>query len=503
MHQLSSLDAQFLAVESSKTFGHVGGLLIFDPSTAPGGTLGIEQVIAHVGRRLHLVPPFRWRLVQIPLSLDHPYWADDPDFDLEFHVRESAVPPPGSDHQLAETVARIWARPLDRSRPLWELYVIHGLEGGRVALLTKVHHAAVDGLAYDQILSALLDEVPAGREVPEPSSDVTPTALPGDLAMLGRGLVGVPRHAIRALRLTPRTLPNAPSFPGANALPGLPTVQRGVSRINGLRRIRGSRTVLEITTARPPKTSFNGPVSSHRRYAFGTISFARVKAIKNALGLTVNDVVVALAATAVRNWLLSRNDLPESPLVAMIPVAVRTEAERDSFGNRIGMMIVPIPTDVPDPRDRLMRAHELMRSAKEVHNALPATILTDTTRFIPPAVAARAARTVVGILGRTRPPMNLVLSNVPFARTDRFFAGARLLANHPVSIVFDAVGLNITVLSYKDQLDFGIVADRDQVDDVWALIGGLDEALSELESALSATLKPPRRRSAKRTETKS
>src|SRR3954451_4164072 len=166
MHQLTSLDAQFLAVESSKTFGHVGGLLVFDPATAPSGTLGVDEVKALIAERLHLVPPFRWRLVQVPLGLDHPYWADDPDFDLDFHIRESAVPPPGDKHRVAETVARIWARPLDRSRPLWEVYVIHGLENGRVALLTKVHHAAVDGMAYDKILNALLDTAPTGREIP-------------------------------------------------------------------------------------------------------------------------------------------------------------------------------------------------------------------------------------------------------------------------------------------------------------------------------------------------
>ena len=211
-----------------------------------------------------------------------------------------------------------------------------------------------------------------------------------------------------------------------------------------------------------------------------------MKAIKNALDFTVNDIVVALAATAVRNWLLARDDLPEEPLVAMVPVAVRSEAEIDAFGNRIGMMIVPIPTDVADAHERLLRAHELMRSAKDRHQALPANILTQVTTFIPPAAAARAARTVVGILGRTRPPLNLVLSNVPFAREPRYCAGARLEANYPVSIVFDAVGLNITVLSYGDQLDFGIVADRDQVDDVWSLIEGLGDALTELEAAVSA-----------------
>ena len=168
MRQLTSLDAQFLAVESARTYGHVGGLAVYDPSTAPGGGLEMADICRLVSERIHLLPPFRWRLVGVPLGLDHPYWIEDPDFDLDFHIRDSAVPPPGDDRQLAETVARIFARPLDRTRPLWELYLIHGLQGGRVALLTKVHHSVVDGVSGNEILAVLLDPSPEGREIPPP-----------------------------------------------------------------------------------------------------------------------------------------------------------------------------------------------------------------------------------------------------------------------------------------------------------------------------------------------
>src|SRR5215210_4803023 len=171
MRQLTTLDAQFLAVESAKTYGHVGGLAVYDPSTAPGGRLGVEDLCRLVSERLHLLPPFRWRLVEVPLSLDLPYWVEDPDFDLDFHVRESAVPPPGDNRQLAETVARIFARPLDRRRPLWELYLIQGLAGGRVALLTKIHHSVVDGVSGNEILTMLLDPSPEGRELPPPPDE--------------------------------------------------------------------------------------------------------------------------------------------------------------------------------------------------------------------------------------------------------------------------------------------------------------------------------------------
>jgi hypothetical protein len=381
MRQLTSLDAQFLAVESASTFGHVGSLCTYDPSTAPGGDLTVDDLCRMVAERLHLLPPFRRRLVDVPLGLDLPYWIEDPDFDLDFHIRESAVPPPGDDRKLAETVARIFARPLDRAHPLWELYLIHGLPDGRVALLTKVHHAVVDGVSGNEILTVLLDAEPEGREIPpapDGDGDGAGDRRPTDLEMLGRGLLGLPRQPVRALKALPRT-----------------------------------------------------------------------------------------------------------PLVAMVPVSVRAPEHAGTFGNRISAMIVPIPTDVADPRQRLLRAHELLKSAKANHAALPADLLTDATSFIPPAVAALAARTVTDVLGRTRPPLNLVISNVPGPRDPLYCAGALLETTVPVSVVVDGVGLNMTVMSYRDHLDFGIVTDRGQIPDAWPLMDHLREALAELGAVVS------------------
>jgi WS/DGAT/MGAT family acyltransferase len=208
-----------------------------------------------------------------------------------------------------------------------------------------------------------------------------------------------------------------------------------------------------------------------------------VKALKREHGTTVNDVVVTLCASAVRHWLLARDELPDEPLVAMVPVSVRTREQRTDYGNRISMMVVPIPTDEPDPLRRLQRTHEVLASAKDRHRALPASLLTDATSFIPPALAARAARTTIDVLSRTRPPLNLVISNVPGPREPLYLAGAQMQANFPVSVIVDGVGLNITVLSYMDHLDFGIVADRQQVDDAWALFTGLGGALEQLDVA--------------------
>jgi diacylglycerol O-acyltransferase len=215
---------------------------------------------------------FKWRLAEVPFSLDLPYWIEDPDFDLDFHIRDSAVPPPGNDDRLAETVARIFARPLDRRRPLWELYLIHGLEAGRVALLTKIHHSVVDGGSGNELLSVLLDPSPEGREIPPAPPDTGGERAPSELEMLGLGLLGVPRQPLRALRSVPTALPNLIDLPGANALPGVPTLTRAITRA---RRALGSDEdpdVLEVTTARAPTTFFNGPISPHRRLAVGRVS---------------------------------------------------------------------------------------------------------------------------------------------------------------------------------------------------------------------------------------
>jgi WS/DGAT/MGAT family acyltransferase len=251
--------------------------------------------------------------------------------------------------------------------------------------------------------------------------------------------------------------------------------------------------VLEVTSARAPRTPFNGRISAHRRFAFGSLPLDAVKDIKNELGITVNDVVVTLCASAVRRWLQNRNELPADPLVALVPVSVRTEAQRGTFGNRVSGMIVPIPTDVDDPRERLLRAHELLKSAKASHAALPADLLTDATSFIPPAVAALAARTTMQLLGRTRPPLNLVISNVPGPRQSLYCAGAELQGIYPVSVVLDGVGLNITVMSYRDNLDFGIITDQGQIPDAWPFMDHLREALDELETVLGHRARPKAR----------
>nr|WP_320668761.1 wax ester/triacylglycerol synthase family O-acyltransferase [Patulibacter sp. DM4] len=484
MRQLTSLDAQFLAAEDGRTHGHVSAVAILDPSTTASGRLTLADVRRVFRERLHLLPPLRWRLVRAPLDLDYPYWHDDPAFDLEFHVRELQLPRPGTMDQLADQVARIIGRPLDRSRPLWEVYLIDGLADGNVALLTKVHHALVDGMSGAEILGILFDLEPEGRTV-APDPEHGPDRRAGTLELVARGVGSLPRQALRLARGVPATLQHIDTLPTLRHVPGARLVARvGEQAHRAATRNRDGR-MLERPRARAPRTSFNGRITPHRRVAFASLSLPEIKAVKNAFGATVNDVVVTLCAAAVREWLVDHGELPEDPLLAMVPISVRTKEELGTFGNRISVMIAPLPTDEPDPAERLRRTHEAMRSAKERHRAVPADILSTANHLIPPSLFARAARVTAGVSASSRfaPPYNLILSNVPGPPVPIYIAGARQVANYPVSFILDGVGLNITVFSYLDRVDFGLVADRDLLPDVAALAGALERAIDDLTAA--------------------
>ncbi|MEA2479662.1 MAG: diacylglycerol O-acyltransferase / wax synthase [Thermoleophilaceae bacterium] len=484
MRQLTSLDAQFLALESARQSGHVGGVAVLDPSTTAVGSLAVDDIKALIEERLPLLPPLQWRLAEVPLSLDYPYWVDDEDFDLDFHVRELALPPPGSDVQLAEQIARIMSRPLDRGRPLWELYLIHGLPLGQVAVLTKIHHALIDGMSGAEIMGLLLDLTPEGTEMPEGTAKAMAVHHnPSQWELLGRGLMGLPRYPLRMLRAAPGVLPNVEEAPAVfGSIPGAGTVGR-LARV--AQRVVAGNGRPDSVKFDAPHTTFNGRISAHRRFVFGQMELASVKAVKDEQGVTVNDVVVAICASAVRRWLIAHEELPDEPLVAQIPVSVRTSEEVGTYGNKIMLMSVPLFTNEPDPIRRLRRTHTALRDMKERHKALPAQLLQDANHFIPPAVFARAAQLTFRLSssGAARPAWNLVISNVPGPQLPLYMAGAKLVANYPVSVITDGMGLNITVMSYDGHMDFGIVGDRDQMPDLWQLIEWLNDGLDELSTS--------------------
>ena len=476
MHQLTGLDAAFLALDSPTAYGHVGSVSVLDPP-AGGEALTLERLTELIESRLHLVPPFRRRLAEVPFGLDQPYWIEDPDFDIEFHVRELALPAPGDDRQLAVQAARLHARPLDRRRPLWETYLIHGLEGGRQALYTKVHHAAIDGVSGNDLLAALMDTSPQPPEADE-TDPWRPEAEPGAAQLLARSAMSLATHPVRAARVSAGIVRSLPAMVSSPARPELPLIDRFVVR-------RGRGVVLSAPPMIAPATPFNKNIGPHRRLAFASVPLAEVKAIKNAAGVTVNDVVMALCAGALRTWLQKHDALPDGPLVAAVPVSIRTEEQKDTHGNRVSSVMASLPTHLADPAERLKAAHEAMRAAKEQHNALPADLLTDIAQFSMPALANQAYRLAsrLRLLERI-PPFNLFVSNVPGPTVDLYLCGARLDGVYPLSAIADGQGLNLTVLGSKGKLNFGALADRDLVPDVDLIIDALKDEVAALSDAV-------------------
>ena len=472
MQQLSGLDASFLALETVNTTGHVGGLSLLDPSRAPA-PLTLARLTEVMAERLPLVPVLRRKLLNVPFGLDQPYWVDDADFDIEYHVREIALPRPGSDAQLDEQVSRLHARPLDRSRPLWEIYLITGLAKNRAAVYTKIHHAAIDGASGAELLTVLFDLTPHGRELP-PAEPFRPSAAPPLPALAVKAAARLAWRPVHTVRITNELVKILPTL-----APAMNTLVGGMLGLN-----RGDGSVIATRPGRAPATPFNRPITPHRRFAFRSVSLDTVKAVKNAFGVSVNDVVMAMCAGALRRWLLDHDALPDQPLVAMIPVSVRDPASQGALGNRVSAMLAPLPTSVTDPGLRLEIVHSATKAAKAQQAAIPQGLVDQISDFAVPALTARAARVVfaTGVLHRL-PPFNVTISNVPGPNVPVYMCGARLLAHYPVSVVTDGQGLNITLIGYLGQLHFGLVSSRELVPDLDTLAGYLTDELALLAEA--------------------
>ncbi|MEU4834683.1 wax ester/triacylglycerol synthase family O-acyltransferase [Streptosporangium sp. NPDC023615] len=485
MRQLNAVDTQFLNFETSTNVANIGGLAILS------GGLSRADLVALLARRLHLAAPFRMRLVPVPLGLDHPYWTEEPAVDLDYHVRELALPAPGSDEQLGEQVARLHARRLDRRLPLWEMYLIHGLAGGRTALYMKVHHAAVDGVTGADVLAGLLDTSPEPPELAGPAEPAEPgSPAPGEPGegegaidtreMLARGIAKAVTNPANTVRFLAGAIPHLDEIPLVSQMPGARTISRATRHLVGL--VAG--TAAEVP-AMPrmvvPRTPFSGRISAHRRFAFTTLPLEDVKLVKNALGVTVNDVVMALCAGALRQWLLKRDALPDQPLVAGVPFSLRTPGDRRT-GNQVTIMITTLATQVADPLERLMAVRDAMRLIKDRSSLAPARWLQQMSDMMPSALTGLASRAAFNLFAESAGPINVLISNVPGPQLPLYISGARLLAYHPVSVVTDASGgLNITVFSYDGSLDVGVIACREMVPDVWTVTDYLADALVELK----------------------
>jgi diacylglycerol O-acyltransferase / wax synthase len=462
MERLSGLDASFLYLETPSDHMHVALTAVFDPSTMPGG-YSFERVKEFIASRLHLVPPFRRRVVEVPFRLGHPIWIEDPHFDLGYHIRRVGAPSPGGMRELSELAAQIASTPLDRTKPLWELYVVEALADGNIAVVTKMHHCAVDGVSGAELMVHLFDLEPGGREV-DPPEPRQVEQVPSEVELVGHALVSRIRRQA--------------------TLPGLVgSTLRGASTL--VQRHRDPDAIVGAVPLTAPRTPFNGALTPRRRVSFARVSLTDVKAVKAATGSTVNDVVLALMAGTLRRYLEGLDALPDEPLIAVCPMSVRLEDERGQTNNKVSAMFTSLATDVDDPIDRLRAISRVTRGAKEDHNAIGARFLQDWAEHAAPTTFALASRLYarLGLADRHRPIHNLVISNVPGPPFPLYYAGARLVAAYPMGPVMQGAGLNVTVMSYMDNVDVGFMACRELVPDVWDLPGYVDEAMAELLAA--------------------
>jgi diacylglycerol O-acyltransferase len=453
--RLRPLDASFLHMESPRQPMHVGSLAVFEgaPFFGPDGCFRLDDVRRRVASRLHLVPRFRQRLMTVPFGQGLPVWVDDERFDIAYHVRLTALPAPGDEARLKALMGRIQSQMLDRSRPLWELWFVEGLAGGRVGLIQKTHHALIDGISGVDVASVLLDVEPGVPDAePEPWQ---PRAAPSAVELLARSLL---ERAVRPAELV-RSAGAAVRVPG-----------RLAGRLVGVGRALGAlgRTA--------PRLPFNTKVGFHRRVELVRVPLAEVKAIRRATGATVNDVVVAAVAGALRRYLEARGiEVDGLRVRALIPVSVRDPSERMVLGNRVSAMVADLPVALADPAARLAAVRDELAALKAGGEALGAQAIIALADFAPP--------TLVGLAARLLPHqrwVNLVVTNVPGPQFPLYFMGARMLEAFPYVGVVDNVALIVAVLSYDGQLGFSLCADADAVADLEVLAEGLEKSFAEL-----------------------
>ena len=449
VQQLSPQDASFLYTETPKAPMNGGALAIYDPSTAPE-RVTFKRLMRHIEDRLHLAPPFRRRVALVPFDADYPFWFEDGSFDIEFHVRHIALPEPGDWRQLCIQCARLISRPLDLGKPLWEMYVIDGLdrvEGyppGCFGILSKVHHAAVDGASGTDIGVATQDLTP---DAPPPLPPVEPwrgETEPTPAELLARAGWNAATQPWRVLETWTTT-----------------------NMADRLRQAAAAQSAAP-PPAQVPRTRFNAAVSAHRVVDAVTFELDDIRAMRAITpGSTVNDVVLAIVGGALRDYLSDKNELPDLSLTAMCPVSLRSETDRTP-GNQVGAMFVPLHTNIGDPRARLQAVHASTAAAKELQNAVGARTLTDLSQFIPAATAALAGRlaaTQAIANENVPPPYNTVVTNVPGPQVPLYTAGARMVASYGFGMVHDNMGLMNVVGSYIGRLSVSIAADRDMMPD--------------------------------------
>jgi len=466
MQRLTGLDATFLYMESPSSVMHVASIMVFDPADAPNG-FGFEQLKTLYQSRLHLAPPFRRRLVEVPFGLNHPVWIEDPDFDIDWHLRHIAVPQPGTMKELTELAGHLVAMPLDRTRPLWEAWLIEGLEDGHVAVLSKVHHAAIDGASGEELMVALLDLTAEGDDKGDVVDSWVPDKVPTDTELVGYALASLAQTPVRAVKTVRRTVEAALKIRSNNRQPDVTPPPSPFSA---------------------PSTSFNAALTPHRSLGTATLSLTDVKMIKSAFGVKVNDVVLALCSGALRHYFDTKGEHLSSSLVAMVPMAGGTDDQKGDMGNQVSTALATLASDIDDPVERLRIIHQGMNGAKVQQDAIGADTLQNWVEFAAPAVFGSAMRIYARtrMADRHRPLFNVTISNVPGPPFPLYMAGARMVASYPIGPIFDGGGLNMTVMSYLDSLDFGLNACPELIPDIDLIAEGLSVALADLKKAADA-----------------
>lgn len=466
MEQLPGSDAVFLSMDTATVYAHVGGLTVLDPSDAPDFSFArLKQV---TNERIRQVPRFTMKLRRAPFDLDRPYLVDDPHFDVDNHMHRIAVPSPGGMRELGELAGHLFAQHLDRRKPLWEMWFIEGVEGGKVAMFAKNHHCLVDGVSGAGLSELLLDveRNPPPRAAGPKKPRARAEREPSDLVLAARGFLNVMRTPFSMMRygfqlarqlgimLPYLRAPEIPSFAGV------------------------------------PQVSFNAPIGPRRALACASVPLETVKEVKKHFDVKVNDVVLELTASAVRRYLKAQKELPEESLVVGVPVSTRTEGD-SSVGNQVSATMVSWATNVDDPVERLLQIHRNATKAKEMEKAMRAREIQAIGDTAPPRLINLAWRAIAAV--RMPVPANVTVSNVPGPPIPLYTAGARIECMYPMSILVPGGGLNVTVMSYRGNVDFGFTVDPELIPDPWYLAEGIPLALAELvERARKGT--GPRRR---------
>jgi diacylglycerol O-acyltransferase len=477
LRQLQGMDASFVALETRNSPMHIGSILIYNPETAPGGFVRFKDILRFYESRLQLSRTVRQRLVRVPFDLDYPYWIEDPDFDLEYHVRHVALPKPGDWRQLYIQAARIFARPLDLTRPPWEFTIIEGLDNvpdvpkGSYAIVTKVHHAAIDGMSGIDLLEALHTLTP---DAPPPAEPDTwqPEEIPNFATLLGKSWLNNVMNPARQIDVAAKAMPGI-----ARAIKGLATKDF---------KLHGGMIA--------PRSRFNAVISPNRVVEGRSVPLADIKAIRElAPGCKVNDVFLTIIGGALRKYLTAKQDLPEKTLTAMAPISVRAKDEKGDMGNQVAAMIAPLGTHIEDPVERLRYVHSQTVNSKAMTDAIGARNMTEISKVSPALFMALGAQlyTRLGLAERVRPPFTTVVTNVPGPPVPIYSTGARLESMMGLLCLTDGLGLGHVVQSYVKEATIAFTACRKLLPDPEFYAQCIEDSFNELRDTAKAPPAPP------------